>query len=212
MKLSTDEQVIEARKYLALSEYLLGNAESVDEEFTKLLYLAPDHQLDPFTIAPPIIELFESVRKKLKPDLDVIRQRKTDAELQNTPPGLVKTVEIRYVEQSEVATLLPFGAGQFQNGHVGWGLAFAGIEAGLLATNVGAYLAAVNADRRDTARTWTIVQYVSAALFGITWSLGVFHARLHFVPTIESPPVIREDVLPPPMGRSRAQFVIDGQF
>ena len=55
MQLSTDEQVIGARKYLALSYYLLDRLDEVGEEFAKLLHLDPDYELDPYTVAPPVI-------------------------------------------------------------------------------------------------------------------------------------------------------------
>lgn len=217
MRLATDEQVIEARKYLGLCYYLTGKVSLASEEFKKLLYLSPDYELDPYAIAPPVIELFELVREKHKPELDAIRQRKTDELIKSpTQQGFKRTITERTIERSDFATFMPFGVGQFQNGDYGWGAFFAVSELAFLAVNVGAYLWASSYgptyyDNRDDIRQrvqlLTVAQYASAGLLGVTWSLGVFHARLNFQPTIELPRSVKDEpltalprLLPPPGG------------
>lgn len=200
MRLSTDEQVIETRKYLALSYYLLHRLDEVGDEFAKLLHLDPDYQLDPFTVAPPVIEMFEAVRKELEEQLDVIRRLRSDHKLEEPiKPGVTREIVRTYTERSEFATFMPFGIGQFLNGHVGWGVVFAVSEFVLLAANIVAYVVAVRAvgndyqaDDRSLVQALIVTQYGSLAMFGLVWSLGVFHARLHFVPVIEAPKVVRE--------------------
>jgi tetratricopeptide (TPR) repeat protein len=200
MKLTTDQQVIEARKYLALSYYLLDRLDEVGEEFAKLLHLSPDYQLDPYTVAPPVIDMFESIRRQLKPDLDIIRQLRSDKQIQEPiKPGVHREIERTITKRSALGTFLPFGIGQFQNGHTGWGITFAVSEALLLAVNIAAHLVAIYgvgddypAEDRTLVQVLTVTQYASLALFGFTWSLGVFHARLHFVPEIEGPTKVRE--------------------
>jgi tetratricopeptide (TPR) repeat protein len=208
MRLATDEQVIDARKYLALSYYLLDRLDEVGEEFAKLLHLDPDYQLDPYMVAPPVIEMFESVRKQLKPELDAVRQLKSDKRLtQPLQPGVQREIERVVTEHSELALYLPFGLGQFQNGDVGWGVTFAVSELVLLALNIGAWVWAVEIvgnnypeEDRLLVQALTVTQYASLALFGLTWTLGVFHARLNFVPQVEGPEKVREV----PLAKARA--------
>jgi tetratricopeptide (TPR) repeat protein len=202
MRLTSDGQVVEARKYLALSYYLTGKINLANEEFGKLLYLSPDYQLDPYTIAPPIIEFLELVRTHMKPELDAIRQRKTDEKLRlPARQGFMRTVEQTYFERSDFATLMPFGAGQFQNGEYGLATVFALTELGLVAVNVAAYLWASSlgdyrpADRR-LAEGLTITQYAAAGLFGVIWTVGVIQARLSFQPMVPGERVVREEPLP----------------
>jgi tetratricopeptide (TPR) repeat protein len=206
MRLTSDDQVVEARKYLALSYYLLGNVKLASEEFRKLLYLSPDYELDPYTVAPAIIETFEIVRGSMKDELNAIRQRQSDEKLAAaTQPGFRRTIEITISERSEFATLLPFGIGQFQNGEIGWGIVFLATELALLAANVSSYLWAASvgdyttaeADKRTLVQRLTVAQYASAALFGVAWSLGVFQARLNFVPIVRAPPVVKDEPLTP---------------
>ncbi|MEL6548564.1 MAG: hypothetical protein AAFQ82_28330, partial [Myxococcota bacterium] len=126
MRLDSDEQVIEARRYLALSYYLLDRRAAMRDEFTKLLFIEPDYELDPFSIAPPVIEIFEELRQSLKTELDEIRRRRADAQLnQPSGEGVLRLVERRMTERSELATFLPFGVGQFQNGDTELGVFFA---------------------------------------------------------------------------------------
>ncbi|MCK5689828.1 hypothetical protein KAI87_11190, partial [Myxococcota bacterium] len=102
MRLHTDDDVIEARKYLALSYYLLDRVEEMGEEFAKLLLLEPDYKLDPFTVAPPVIEEFEIVRTLLKPELDRIREEKLQKRMQEPKrAGYRQIVETTITERSE---------------------------------------------------------------------------------------------------------------
>ena len=213
-RLFTDAQLIEARRYLGLSLYLLDEEAGAIEQFTQLLYLSPDYELDPFTVAPPIIELFEAVRTKHEAELDHIRTRLAKTQRERHPEANLKTtVTITRTIQSEWATFLPFGVGQFQNGDTAWGVGFAVAEATLLAINISSYLL-LRAQRDDAGRpgfparkaglvqALTIAQFSTAALFGVTWSLGIFHARLRFQPEITK---TREKVEPlgptaPPAG------------
>lgn len=212
MQLVSDAQVLEARRYLALSYYLTDKRDLMTEELEKLLYLEPDYHLDPFSIPPSIIDAFEKIRERMKPQLDAIRQRRADQRIEESQerPGTLRIVERTIVERSELATFAPFGIGQFQNGQTGWGVFFAATQTLLLGVNVGSYLYLLfgvgngydQAEHGSTVRALTVAQTASLALFGMSWSLGVLHARLYFVPTVEGPPVVRDGGpgLPAPAG------------
>ena len=214
IRLSNDEQVIETRKYLALSYYLLGKFVAASEEFGKLLYLSPDFQLDPYTVPPPIIELLELVRTQRKPELDAIRQRKTDERAHTAAQqGFVRHVEQTMYERSEIGTLLPFGVGQFQNGDYGWGTLFAVGEVALVGINIACYLVASSygptystTHQRSVVDALTVGQYASLALFGITWSLGVYQARLSFQPVVAGKPIVHDEPVAPHGGTLQLQL------
>ncbi|MBT6176464.1 MAG: hypothetical protein HOI23_04395 [Deltaproteobacteria bacterium] len=192
MRLSSESQVIEARELLGLCYYLTDRFEQVAAEFAKVLYLNPDHRLDPFSIPPPVIEAFENVRRQLEPQLAEIREQKVNPTVTPTanPSGgsAAPPASVQIIERSDFATFLPFGVGQFQNGDTGLGTLFAATEAALLALNIAAYfLARYSADSPEAIQKLMVLQYASATLFGVTWSIGVFQARLHFQPTITRP-------------------------
>ena len=193
MRLNSDAQVIEARKTLALAHYMLGREQAMREEFAKLLYLDPDHELDPFTIAPPVIEILEQVRQSLKAELDVIRERRRQERLAVPPKGgNQRTIQIVTRERSSLGTFMPFGIGQFQNGDRKWGTFFAATQAALLGLNIGAFvwnLRLGNFEKKDATlhRALILTQFSTAALFGVSWAVSIFHARLNFVPVVQEP-------------------------
>ncbi len=187
MRLTSEQQVLEARELLGLCYYLTNRFEQVSAEFAKVLYLNPDHKLDPFSIPPPVIEAFENVRRQLEPQLNEIRKQKFDPKITQPEPSPqpAPPVRIEIVERSEFSTFLPFGVGQFQNNDQALGIFFAATEATLLALNIAAYfLARYSAESPEAIQRLMVLQYASATLFGVTWSIGVFEARLHFQPTI----------------------------
>ncbi|MBN1959914.1 MAG: hypothetical protein JW841_03130 [Deltaproteobacteria bacterium] len=204
MRLYNDEQVIETRKYLALSYHRLKQPELAKLEFKKLLYLSPDYQLDPYTVPPAIIELLEAVRLQMKPELEAIRQRQSDEQQINDSKQIrLITLEKTMIEHSDFATLLPFGVGQFQNGDYGWGAFFASTELFFIAVNITAHLWAKSYGPTFSSRTiqrrvqaLTIAQYGAVALFGFTWSLGVMQARVNFQPLTLGSSIVHEEGKP----------------
>jgi hypothetical protein len=206
MRLYSDAQVIGARRTLGLCYYLRDDKPNAELEFTKLLYLDPDHQLDPFSIAPPIIELFEKVRRRHEPELDVIRaQLRPTEEAGEAPRGIRRTVTITSDRYSELATLMPFGIGQFVNGDVGWGVVLAVVQAALLAGNIGSFFwlrgqdvegrSGYRSEDAGKVQAAMALQFASALLLGATWSVGVFQARLKFIPEIKRRTVVDEPLV-----------------
>lgn len=62
------EQVdqVEAYKYLAFSYVAFGEQNKAKEQFRKVLMLDPEHELDPATVSPKIIKVFEEVKSEMK--------------------------------------------------------------------------------------------------------------------------------------------------
>ncbi len=61
------EQVdqVEAYKYLAFSYVAFGQLDKAKEQFRKVLILDPAHELDPATVSPKIIKVFEEVKAEM---------------------------------------------------------------------------------------------------------------------------------------------------
>lgn len=216
MRLTSDAQVIEARKYLGLSYFLTDNQDAMREEFAKLLYLEPDYQLDPFSVPPPIIEAFEQVRASMQTQLDVIRLRRKEATEPVSPIRRIAPLQQIVETKSDLVSVLPFGAGQFQNGERGLGTFFAVSEAVLLAINIGSFVAAtygIGDNYASSDKGWvtglTITQYASLSLFALTWGVGAYQARVNMTPRLTTgvPPTtsaLRDPgiALPPASGLS----------
>ena len=206
-RLVTEAHVMEAREYLALCYYLTGRIEQMETEFTKLLYLDPDYTPDEYVVAPSVIEAFEGVRARLEPNLAKIREARQGPGVESPPKVIIRSTERPIEHRSAFATFLPFGIGQFNNGDTEMGVVFALTETLLLAANIGAYfMARYNADSPDEVQRYMVIQYGSAALFGMAWSIGAFQAKLNFVPTVMHPDVVTEEILPASGGLLRLQL------
>lgn len=138
--LSSEVLVLEARKYLGATYLFLGRREAADEQFMLLLRQDPTYQLDPLAFAAAVVDAFKEVRERfetVRAAEEAERQRRLEALRQRRLEGLMRqqariarleaiareeTVEVR---ASRALALLPFGIGQFQNGHRSAGLGFA---------------------------------------------------------------------------------------
>jgi hypothetical protein len=188
LQLTQNSDLIEAHKVVGLCAMLADRTTEARLHFEEVLFLDPDYELDPFSIAPPTVAFFEDLKQKLKPQLDVIRRQRAEALLPPESLDSACTPAVQRVrEHSEFATFLPFGIGQFQNGDTFMGIVFAAAEAALLAINISSHIyvrARGDYQPRDagTVQALIVTQYASAGLFGLAWSIGVLHARIHFVP------------------------------
>ncbi len=216
-----EADAILAWRILGIAEYHLGDRTQARAAFVQLLSEDPDYKLDPFLVPPPIVEFFEEVKREHEPQLQPLRERKRELREQERlaeearrrllaeerarsgPPTKVLKVQ----ERIYAFNWLPFGAGQFQNGHRAKGTAIAATELTLGAVNLGAILLhnqiVENPDNRcvpsqegcrngytRTARKQLqvvdVVKYASAGLFWGAYAWSVVDAHRYYVPRIET--------------------------
>jgi hypothetical protein len=214
---------VEALRMLGISEFHLGDLNQARSSFVALLSIEPDYALDPFLVPPPVVEFFDRVKREHEPQLEPLRERKRAAEEQarlaeearrklileeqarTGPPTKV----IRVQERIYLFNWMPFGAGQFQNGHKAKGTLIAASQLVLAGVNLGAILVhnqiADDPSRRCSASQTSgcsrppfsdsdrellsridVVKYASAAAFWGVYAYGVYDAHRYFVPRIET--------------------------
>jgi hypothetical protein len=162
----TDAEAIEAYRMLGIAEYQLGDRLAARSAFVNLLSVEPDYALDAFLVPPPIVELFDAVKKENEPALAPLRERRrelaeqrrlaeearrrllSDEQARTGAPGKIVRVE----ERVYLFNWMPLGAGQFQNGERAKGTAIAGGQLVLGLVNVAAILVH-NQIADDRART-----------------------------------------------------------
>ncbi len=166
-----DAQRVKLLELRALSSFNSGDTAAAKSTFLSLLKLDPDAILDPFAVSPPAIKLFEQVKKDNVDTLNLARQQialraeqekraaaererqVTEAEARRrAEEGLVtvRTIEKR----SMLVNFLPFGAGQFQQGRLGAGAAFAVVEGVLAVLSIVSFFA-VEGLYQDVELTFT---------------------------------------------------------
>ena len=210
-KLPTWQKTVEARRLLGTSYLFEKREEEAREEFRKLLQVQPDYKLDPRLDPPEVVDFFNSVRKAHEEELKSLeakresaeRRAKEDCSRVRFEPVII---EKRLGRNSYFVNFVPFGAGQFQNGHTRKGWILLSAEATLATVSLGTLVAklllyGLHPERRcrydlatecppefiDTtdetrARWLTRFQVGSGILFFAAAGYGIADALYHYQP------------------------------
>ncbi len=202
---------LEAYRILGLSRFFLKQTAPAQNAFLNLLALDPDYQLDPFYVPPQAIAFFESVRTDNQALLQPIRERRRATReaqrqeeaarqklLAQTRPGeaepKVTVVNVwRQEQHSPLLALVPFGAGQFQNGSPRLGWTLLATEGALAGTSIFCYawyethrLPDGNFTSADYSSAFAVrdAQIGTGAAFFAAWAFGIGEAFYHFRATV----------------------------
>lgn len=205
IELGTEDDVIAAHKLLALSYFFVNKTKDAENEVTSLLALRPNYQLDPIVDPPVAVRFFEDVRRRQSERINALKKRELEEnerahkeEERRLAEARAKAERIyldRVVERhSRIIALLPFGAGQAQNGQTGKAIAF-GVSEGVLAVaSVATYFTLqyrypINpatghqqfpVSEQNTATALLSVQLAAGAAFWATVAWGILDAQLLF--------------------------------
>ena len=147
IRLESQGQIVEAHRMLGVAELFQGRSDAAAQEFRKLLQLRPDYRFDPLLDPPQVVDLFNGVLRAHEAEVATLEARQLEATLARqrdreeceklrAGPAII---EKRFGRNSFVVNFVPFGAGQFQNGHRGKGWAFLAVQAALAAASVAAF-------------------------------------------------------------------------
>lgn len=142
--LDTEGEIVQAHRMLGVAYLFANRPDDARREFRKLLELRPDYRFDPLLDPQRVVDFFNDVVKQEEATIAAIeaRRRKRDQELAARRRDIVKLpppAVLRYQRNSYLVNFLPFGAGQFQNGHDRKGWFFLATESALAAISVGAF-------------------------------------------------------------------------
>lgn len=192
----------ETHQYLGAAYEMLGRSEEAEEQFEELLTLQPQFMMDQAEFPTEVITLFETVRLRVQDRLRQIEERRRRAQeqerrererrLREEQDRLFELSRTRYLVREAhrrhwVVTLMPFGAGQFQNGRTTQGYVFLGLELGLLVASIPIWIVgstlSPEVDREQGARLRDGLMYASWALGGaglVVYLSGVIEALVHY--------------------------------
>lgn len=205
IELGTEDDVIAAHKLLALSYFFVDKQKEAENEVTSLLALRPNYQLDPIVDPPVAVRFFEDVRRRQSERINALKKRELEEherlqreEERRVAEARAKAERVyvdRVVEKhSRLIAMLPFGAGQAQNGQTGKAIAFGVSEGVLAATSVAAYFTLqyrypvdpstghqqFPASDKNTATALITLQLAAGAAFWATVVWGILDAQLLF--------------------------------
>ncbi|MGA2450371.1 MAG: hypothetical protein ABTD50_16990 [Polyangiaceae bacterium] len=225
--LTSPYDLADARMYLGAVLVAQGRKEAADSVFEQLLLAKPDYQPDPLRIALEAIDVFIDTRSRLRDRLGTLQAElvKQQREQRSKDEAVRRELLARQALLEKLASedlivvqptsrwiaMLPFGAGQFQNGQDGLGWVFLGGES-LLA--VGSGVAGVLSlyataqtneaiERNDgtasaynrRAQDESIAGNLLAGGFFAAAIVGIVQAQLMFVPQRRH---VQHRELPPP--------------
>jgi hypothetical protein len=148
--LGEEEQIVDAHKVLAISHFMILDRDTARREVVSLLGMRPDYSLDPVAEPPAVVAFFEAVKRELDERARAARERQArEEERRRLEEALAKRPPV-YIDRTQVIEkvidrrlrwplFLPFGCGQFENGHRRKGWAFLASETTLLAGSVTAW-------------------------------------------------------------------------
>lgn len=199
---------LESRKYLAASRLFLGDREAARAQIRKLLEDDPTYVLDPLAFPAEMQELFASVKARVQEEREAEQraQEQAEAEARRRQMDELLRERARMEALAELAArerverhrsrwvaLLPFGIGQFQNGHDTLGTVLAVTEGALLAVNITTFFLHRHLEGQQPApdnvgdaqlaeRAFRIGNQVSLGLLLAVAAAGILDAQLRFEP------------------------------
>lgn len=220
IRLDEESQVVRSHRMLAVAHLFEGQPEKARQEFLRLLELRPDYRFDPLLDPPRVVDFFNEILREQEAQIAALERRRRQAEeaaRRAQAAASAQVVEREWVRNSLAVALIPFGAGQFQNGHrrKGWSFlaaeaALGGISVAAFATNFLVYGASYRLsceDSADLARPTPScepsevdrgperrsdlllnVQLVSGGLFFAVAAWGIVDALIHYEPLVPREP------------------------
>jgi len=232
-----------ARAYYAACLIALGRSDEADVEIEKVIRQNPVFSPDPVAFPGKVVDRFIEIKSRLKGEIEAAFRARAAAE--QAAKASVERQQREYIEHlqrlasqetvvvrhSRWVAMIPFGAGQFQNGQSELGYVFLLAESALAVTSVVSYVvhAGLVADFSTAPgpvdvpqftsqlSTVTAVNRYSTGALGVLAVAGILHAQLTFVPEVQE---FRQRAIPPPptvapkigVGPSGFYFGLGGQF
>lgn len=210
-RLSDRADLVEAHILLGVAHFEAGNRADAWREIEEALFLDESVTLDPLLFSEEAIAFFDE-RKQVF--LERARRQEEARALADERARLRRILENMVVIERKpyFINFVPFGAGQFQNGHDGKGILFfvsqaitGGTSVGLWVWQVGkyGYNGTVPGDEVDTVR-WVQQAQVASGLTCIGLMVaGIIDALIHYESSIRRPAdesLIPDDLKPRPPG------------
>jgi hypothetical protein len=137
--LADEAEQLDVHRMLGICYALDDQKREAAREFSSLLSLDPNHQLDPFEVPPPVMELFEAQKQLMKSRLDELR-RARERQKDDLVDGGVLVERVTTLKTTPLpAAFLPLGLAQWANGEPGKGAVFASVQGAALIVNIVGY-------------------------------------------------------------------------
>jgi hypothetical protein len=182
------DQLLRGYELLGASLHFQFGPDRSEPAFVALLYLEPDHDLDPFVFPESMRRYLDNLRDALRVELEAIRRERRRG-VYSGQLFVGRTVERR----SLVVSMLPFGIGHFLNGERGWGTFYLVTELLLGGVSMGMYMANEVARGDDgyfddvgPAETRQLIQVGTGVAFFVVLVANIAHGAVVHQDVIET--------------------------
>lgn len=210
-----------ARAYYAACLIALGRSDEADAEIEKLIRSNPVYSPDPVAFPGKVVDRFIEIKSRLKGEIEAAARARTAVEQATKAKAdrqqreYIETLqrlasqETVVVRHSRWIAMVPFGAGQFQNGQEGLGYGFLVVETALSAASIASSVVHMRLVANYSTATGTVdynqfssaletadqINAYSTGALAIVALAGIIHAQATFVPEVQE---TRFRALPPP--------------
>ncbi|MBN2342250.1 MAG: hypothetical protein JXR45_12210 [Deltaproteobacteria bacterium] len=207
----SDAMIVETHKYLGVCYIFLGDEKNAEDQFLKLLNLEPEFTLDPLVFPIDVVDFFTSVQRKHALRLEIFAEAKEKAEAEQRKADEKKRLEeierlrttVFYektvTQHSRLVSLMPFGAGQFQNGHKRKGIVFLSGELFFITASAVTYVlheglrdkaspfysADTRKDYESLETGYRVANRISIGALSLMVFIGIVDSIYHFEPQTE---------------------------
>ena len=187
-QLDDEQDQLQVHRMLGICFALADQRRDAAREFSSLLSIDPDVELDPFEVPPPVVEIFDAQKAAMKVRLAEIRKARERAREDGVgDEGGVLVERVTTVRTTPwAASFLPFGLAQLANGEpVKAAVLGAAQGLGLLANVVGfwgslavqqGYKDGYTPDEAVAENAFWYSQFVGAGLFAAGYGVAVADA------------------------------------
>lgn len=198
IRLSKGEEVLQAHKLLGISYVFVKDNRAAEKEFLAILATDPNYRFDSFVDPVVAVEIFDSVKKRNADVLKRIseRERKEEELRRQAAARLIdqkRRLDATKLPKQKIAynrywlNFLPFGVGQFQNGHSAKGYALLSLQAAAAASSMTLFSwrlaeGKVPSAQADRAQKMEIAQVVCGGVFFAAALYGIIDAMAYYQP------------------------------
>jgi hypothetical protein len=210
-----------ARAYYAACLIALGRSDEADAEIEKVMRSNPVYSPDPVAFPSKVVDRFIEIKSRLKGEIEAASRARAAAEhavkakAEQQQRDYIESLrrlasqESVVVRHSRWIAMVPFGAGQFQNGQEELGYALLVTESALAVASVASNIVLTRLVADYSTETGPVnyrqfnssidtaydVNLYSTVALGAIALAGIIHAQVTFVPEVQE---TRLRAVPPP--------------
>lgn len=176
-------EMIKIYRILAISNFYLKNLDNSALYIKRIFFIQSDFQFDPVMVSPEFIEFTKKILKIHKDEIEKNKLFLEEYEKFNNPKKFKKKIK----KKSFYSNFIPFGIGQFQNGHTYKGYFVITLQSIFLLTNLTSYTLLkyyqkndYTFDNSELAETGAIINQISFFSFILIYLYGTVDGIVYY--------------------------------